>query len=97
MASVTFDTGKQGFRVSYREGAKENRRKRSIWLGDVSESFAKEFAKHLDHLLTVRDISEPPAKATMLWLADLPDKFHGKLSAAELVECREIRPRSRSP
>ncbi len=90
MASLSHDTKANGYRLSFRDGEK---RKRSIWLSGVLESKAIEWKRHVEHLLEVAELEEPPSKVTSAWIKGLKDDEHNKLASVGLVESRQVRVR----
>ena len=83
MASVNFESAKNGWRLQFRDLEK---RKRSIWLGDVRESEAQDAKEHVEHLLDRVGKGRPPEKPTADWLDGAGKKYRDKLAKSGLVE-----------
>ncbi len=77
-----------GFGLQFRDASK---RKRSIWLGDVTEAKAEDTKIHLEHLLEQTKKGRPPEKATADWLAGIDVDLRNKLATCGLVESVETR------
>lgn len=84
MASIRreIDRGREGYRLRYYWQKKQ----RSVWLGDLTESQAATWLEHINHLLWSHKNGTPPAKATAGWLSGLSDDLHDRL--APIVEPR---------
>ena len=82
------DRGRSGWRLQFRDIEK---RKRSVWLGDLSEDAATKTKKHVEHLLATRKEKDPPAPATTEWLATIDGGLREKLARCGLVESVEKR------
>ncbi|WP_144059914.1 tyrosine-type recombinase/integrase [Rhodopirellula sallentina] len=72
-----------GYRLQFRDVSK---RKRSIWLGDVTEAKAEDVKAHVEHLLEQTRKERPPEKATAEWLAGIDDDLRNKLAKCGLCE-----------
>ena len=83
MASVNFEAAKNGWRLQFRDLEK---RKRSIWLGDVRKSVAEDTKEHVEHLLDRVAKGLPPEKPTADWLDGAGKKYRNKLAKSGLVE-----------
>ncbi len=85
MASLRFedDRGRCGWRLQFRDVEK---RKRSIWLGNVPEYAAQETKQHVEHLLAAAKNKRPPELATADWLGGIDDDLRNKLARCGLVE-----------
>lgn len=90
MASLSRDKNRNGYRLQFRDA---NKRKRSMWLGDIPELRAQQWLTHVSHLLDCA--GEPPARSTTQWIASLADAEHAKLSTAGLAESRVVRQQRR--
>jgi len=90
VAGLSFDKVKKGYRLSFHDADK---RKRSIWIGGISEAKANEWKVHVEHLLYISGRGEPPHNSTIDWLSRLKDSEHRKLSGVGLVESRAERMR----
>lgn len=83
MASINYESKKSGWRLQFRDLEK---RKRSIWLGDVRESEAQDIREHVVHLLERVANERPPEMATAKWLDGSGKKYRNKLAKCGLVE-----------
>ncbi|MGB7347313.1 MAG: tyrosine-type recombinase/integrase [Pirellulaceae bacterium] len=83
MASINYESKKNGWRLQFRDLEK---RKRSIWLGGVRESEAQDTKEHVEHLLERVGKGRPPELATAEWLDGQGKKYRNKLSKCGLVE-----------
>jgi len=85
MASLHFDSGQNGYRVSFRV----DQHKTSIWLGSITNSKAEIWHSQVEHLLECAKHGEAPAKGTTVWMRSLTDAEHRKLSNRKLVVARK--------
>jgi integrase len=83
MASIARDPGKRK-RVLF---VGPDGRRRTIRLGKMSVKKAESFKTNLENLITSK-LTGSMDVATAKWIAELPDKIHGKLANAGLLELR---------
>ncbi|WP_246419869.1 tyrosine-type recombinase/integrase [Aporhodopirellula rubra] len=72
-----------GYRLQFRDASK---RKRSIWLGDVTEAKAEDIQAHVEHLIVQTKKQRPPESATADWLASVDNDLRNKLAKCGLCE-----------
>ncbi len=77
------DRGRTGWRLQFRDAEK---RKRSIYLGDIPEHSACEVKVHVEHLLATVPDGQPPELPTVKWLGAIGDELRNKLARCGLTE-----------
>ncbi|MCC7334034.1 MAG: site-specific integrase [Pirellulaceae bacterium] len=78
--------GREGYRLRFYDRCD---RRRSMWIGNVSEHDADGWRKHVEHLVDSSRTDEPPNPSTTRWLAALPLRSRAKLERVELVAQKE--------
>lgn len=76
------NNGRKGYRVRFYHVGK----RRSIWLSNESESVAKVWAAHVDHIASQYSKNQQPSKPTLRWIDSLSVSDRLKLENAGLVE-----------
>ena len=84
MASLTKQ--KTGNRKGWRLRVYFRKRRRSLWLGDVSKRIADGLAYNLDKLVQAREAGQEPDADTLKWLANLGTKHRNTLTRWGLAE-----------
>jgi len=77
--------GKPGWRIQFMDGAG---RRRSVYLGAVPKKIAQSWVSRVEDLLACRLTGASWDTDLSVWVRDLPDVSHAKLSDAGLVERR---------
>ncbi len=70
------DRNRVGWRLQFYT---HDRRRRSLWLGDIGKRSAEQIARHVDELLNCSAAAIPPRAETAKWLADAPDRIAKRL------------------
>lgn len=83
MATLSNIKGKYVVQVKYAG------KRRSIYLGRVSQRQALSFKTHVEQIVNALDFKMAVPNDTAKWLWDISAKLHGKLAAAELVAPRD--------
>lgn len=74
--------GREGYRLRfYDKGGK----RRAIWLGNATESYAEQWRAHIEHLAQCSRDEVPFCPASTTWLSRLSRRERAKLEAVELV------------
>src|SRR5436190_13982128 len=84
MASLS--TSKSGTRRILFVDADGERRK--VHLGKLSRSNADEIKRHIEAILSAHATGDSIQGATARWLAEIPDRLHGRLAKVDLVQSR---------
>ena len=87
MASLIQES--RGDRTSYRVQWYENKQRKSMRLGVVTESTAEQFCVHIEELIEARDHGRSVSLNTSRWLRKLGDNLHTKLASRGFVEPRK--------
>lgn len=88
MASVCHDITRNGYRIQFWAN---DRRKRSIWIGQVTQKAANEFAVNVEDLKDAAKLGIRPPANTVKWVLEMDSRLckllveHG-LVAGELLE-----------
>lgn len=83
MASLSKDSGRDGFRLSF-YGC--DSRKRSIWLGGYSRRMAEAVKDHVEHLLAAKGAGVAVDLHSAKWLGSIGPELRSKLAKADLIE-----------
>ncbi len=88
MASLRFETNgkREGWRLQL-YGV--DKRKKSIWLGELTKKQAESWQSQVEHLISSRASGSAMKAYTAAWLGDLPERYLSKLIAAGLVDAPE--------
>ena len=76
-------------KVSYRVQWYENKRRKSMRLGVVTETTAEQFCVHIEELIEARDHGRSVGLDTSRWLRKLGDNLHNKVAELGFVEPRK--------
>ena len=84
MASLLIQSGdRRGYRIQFRT---KDKRKRSIWLGDISKRDATKFHSNLESLIESSRVNATPDAAVLEWVEGLDKRFRSLLVQYGLVQ-----------
>jgi integrase len=91
MASLRFETNgkREGYRLQF-YGV--DKRKKSIWLGELTKKQAESWQNQVEHLISSRASGSAMKAYTAAWLGELPERYLSKLVAAGLVDRPQAEP-----
>ncbi|WP_350494717.1 tyrosine-type recombinase/integrase [Roseiconus lacunae] len=78
------DRGRTGWRLQLRH----NRKRRSLWLGDISKRRADGIARHVGELVSADESNTAPDPATRKWANELQGRLRKTLERWDLIEPR---------